>query len=386
MPTCGVCNYRYDYFVQNYCPRCRLRELVQAPNPHGPQAGKLKQQIRDRWTQILSQKDVDQGPFGICGMAAALHVLLLQRPQTASDLAAATFWDLWRGDTVIPDHPGLQEFPAGCGSFHIDLPYLIRRDAEMWHQQRPKLQKDVHDAAPGTQDRLDAEAALQAAPLFHQQHFTDFCVSRALGYLLKAADPSRYTTEKCDFNTYFGEPRIFGIGSRKYYTRAGNLALRTDTLAFILRDLLGANVTIAHNCIARNDPAEWEKYYRNREQWLHGVVRKQIGFDTHTKTLKTLQAGVQQMIDGIARALRNGSFVIAAIDARLINPGPPPPENLKFDHWVVIKSVGGTPNDYQLKIWSWARTFDVTGLTDEYAADHIYDLIVGRFWSGASSD
>jgi hypothetical protein len=297
-------------------------------------------------------------------MAAALHVLLLQRPQKASDLAAATFWDLWGDQVVIPGHPGLKEFPTPSGRrYHIDLPYLIRRHAQMWTQK--------HAAGAFLDPNL----------------FTDFCVSRALGYLLKVIAPGRYDSEKCDFNKFFGpQPTVAG---RKQFTRAGAFALRTDTLAFILRDILGAQeVTIAHNCIRQTDNKVWEKYYKHREYSLAGVERKKIGFDHTTNHLKTLEDGVSQMVNGIARELQQGKFVIAAIDARLIGPYAAPPGDLKYNHWVVIKRATRTlgpiySND--LKIWSWGQADDYTGKTDAEVRDSIYDLIVGRFWSPASA-
>lgn len=335
MPTCAQCGYSYSYHVQNYCPRCHLKRIA-----NGGHNTNLKMQITHRWSDITRAKDVNQGAFGICGMAASLRALLLQRPQRASDLAAATFWDLWQQDPVIPGHPGIKEFPtANCGMHHIDLPYLLRRHAQMWHHPDPNAQFPV------------------------PQYFTDFCVSRALGYLLKVTSPDRYDSEKCDFNQYFADPQT--VAGRKGFTRAGNLALRTDTLAYILRDLLGADVQIAHNNV---------DVHQTRQFWLNDVERKRI---------KT----PQQLIDGISRELRQGNFVIAAIDAHLIDAAPAHPEGLPFNHWVLIEHASRTQGPVyrsDLKIWSWGEAHDYKGKDDDELMDGIYDLVVGRFWSAAA--
>ena len=337
MPKCADCGYVYGHFVQNYCPRCHLKEMA-----YGMTNAFLKQRVSVRWGQILREKDVYQGPFGICGMASALHVLLTQRPHRASDLAAATFWDLWQNDAVISGHPGLKEFQtAKSGGHHIDLPYLLRRHAQMWHHPDPKV---------GPPD---------------QAHFTDYCVSRALGYLLKVTEPDRYDSEKCDFNRFLAEPQT-GAG-RKVKTRSGTLALRTDTVAYILRDLLGAEVEIAHNVGSFEQPHHF---------WLKDVTRKKINT-------------APQMIDGIQRELGQGKFVIAAIDATLILPGvleAVPPASLPYNHWVVIEGATRTmPNNNNLNIWSWGNADDYPGQTDDQVMHSIYSLIVGRFWSPAAA-
>jgi hypothetical protein len=299
----------------------------------------FKRRVSIRWGQILKDKDVDQGPFGICGMAASLHSLLLQRPQRASELAAATFWDLWQEQAVIPGHPGMKEFPtAKCGAHHIDLPYLLRRHAQMWHHPPPN------------------------APAPVPEYFTDFCVSRALGYLLKVTRPDRYDSEKCDFNQFFGEHQT--VAGRKKITRAGTLALRTDTVAFILRDLLGAQVEIAHNNV---------DLHRTRQFWLGDVERKRT-------------RNPQQLMDGISRELRERKFVIAAIDVHLISAGiAAHPEGLPYNHWVVIEGANRTAGGNNLKIWSWGETHDYQRITDDEIMDAIYDLIVGRFRFSASA-
>jgi len=295
---------------------------------------RLKHGIGHRWDQILRFKTVNQGPFGICGMAAALHALLLQQPETASNLAAATFCDIWQHEAVIHGHPGIKEFPtATCGRIHIDLPYLLQRHAQMWHNHSPDQQPDPNN-------------------------FTDFCVSRALGYLLKVTAPDRYNSEKCDFSKFFGDHQT--VSERKQLTRAGSLALRTDTVAYILRDILGADVEIAHNNV---------DVHKTREFWLHDIERKRI-------------RTCQQLVDGICRELANGKFVIAAVYASILGNSPQKPCSpaLPFDHWVVKKDVLKMPgHPTRFALWSWGTTTPFLERTDDVLINSIYDLVVGNF-------
>ena len=347
MPRCDKCGYVYGYHVQSFCPRCHLKEMAGGSDAQGKSKDLLKHGVGHRWQQILTLKNVNQGPFGICGMAAALHVLLLQDPKTASDLAAATFWDIWQHDTVIPGHPCMKEFPtASCGGLHIDLPYLLRQHAQMWHDHPSQLDDSHPDP----------------------KNFTDFCVSRALGYLLKATAPGRYDSEKCDFTRFFGDHQT--VAERKQFSRGGSLALRTDTVAYVLRDLLGAQVEIAHNNV---------DVHQTREFWLRDIERKRI------------KTG-QQLIDGISRALNQNKFVIAAVYASLLGNTPQKPSSpaLPYDHWVVIKDVLRMPaHPPRLVIWSWGKTdwgrtaantaTPFLERTEDVLMNSIYDLIVGNF-------
>ena len=357
MPKCSKCGYVYSYFVQRQCPRCHLCAMANVPvvktderakHPKGwvasqPHSGStaLKAAVENRWTEILgaqpAHKDLNQGYFGICGMAAALHVLLLKNAQRASELAAATFWDLWHDHVNMGGQNGLERFhTAHCGDHHIDLPYLLRRHGQMWKN---------HPAEQGV--RLKRE------------HFTDFCVSRALGYLLKVTRPDRYHQEKCDFNRFFGDEDGHEMG-RKHVTREGTLALRTDTVAFIVRDLLGANVAeIAYNAQLRRTP----------HHWLDGVTRN---YKNDAKAL----------VEEISDQLSWDKFVIASIDADYLDrPAPSRPlPGIPYNHWVVIEACHRSgPDKNQLTIWSWGNPFQPPDTTDKGILDSIYSVIVGDF-------
>ncbi len=372
MPRCPQCHYVYGQFVdtwQSCCPKCHLRTI-------GGHNSDLKAHIQARWAQILRDKDVNQGPWGICGMAASLHVLLCHKPDRASTLAAATFYDFWKD--VIPGYTNQKEFPtANRGKQHIDLPYIIRRHAQMWHEPVTPVAPLVGVArAVAAAAHAPVAVAPAAAPApaavpapvaqLRDLYFTDFCVSRALGYLLRQTAPMMYDYEKEKFSKKWETPS----DSRQKMTRGGSLALETDTVAYILRDLLGAKVKIVHRIKNESGVTTDAK----RTFFLPGVERLKID-----KIAGDRAAGTKGgMIDGIAEHVRSG-FVIAAIDHTLIDSSSPMTAGLNYDHWVVIKSANRIgANSNRLNIWSWgeAKDFD---RNDADLMSKIYDLVVGTF-------
>lgn len=385
MPECPDCGYVYSRFVQKECPRCHLSKMagvpvVKANDREGRHRGwaattagsgnqTLKAAVEARWTTIVSAPDnLSQGEFGICGMAAALYVLLKEKSDRASELAAATFWDLWHDHVNMGGKNGLEKFHAAKGGdYHIDLAYLLRRHAQKWDEKAADFDKRYKEAMlAGRVHRANEIRQEQAGMTTGMTTcFTDFCVSRALGYLFKVANPGRYNSEKCDFNKFFGEGDYTDT-VRKHSTRAGTFALRTDTVAFIVRDLLGANlVEVAYNNQLRQIPG----------YWLEGVDKQ------HPVTRKKLN-DAQELVTEIGHQLGAGNFVIASINAHFIQPAAPPdpPAGVPYNHWVVIEGCHRSgPDQNDLTIWSWGDTYHLTDQEDNELMESVYSLVVGNF-------
>jgi hypothetical protein len=378
MPKCPDCGYVYSLFVKKQCPRCHLSKMagvpvVKAMDREGRHRGwaattagsgnqTLKTAVQDRWQHVVNNPDdLSQGEFGICGMAAALHVLLPSRKLVVADqLAAATFWDLWHDHVNMDGQNGLEKFhTAHCGDIHIDLSYLLRRHAQKWDEKAAVFKKQYDEAILAGRVHRANEILQEQAGM--KECFTDFCVTRALGYLLKVTNPKRYHTEKCDFNKFFGEGD-YTADVRKRSTRAGTFALRTDTVAFILRDLLGANLEE----IAYND------HLRQGGYWLPGFAQ------ANRKKLN----GAPALMNEIGTQLGRHNFVIASINAHFIQDAAPkdPPAGVPYNHWVVIEGCQRSGLDHNdLTIWSWGSTFHPTDNSDHELLESVYSLIVGNF-------
>lgn len=384
MATCTKCGYHYDFFTdlwqKDRCPRCHLKAVFgegAGRAAAGAQHSIAWNQVNGRWNRILATRDVDQDAFGICGMAAALHVLIPRDPHTANQLAAATFYDLW-DDVIDTAHDAPEFHTAGQGKHRIDLAYLVRRHAENWRQKPPEVRAVAAGAGAAYNAQIAGHPlspqqtmAVQTAKLraIHER-FTDYCVSRALGYLLKVTAPARYNTEKCDFGKFFSGGTPNGE-QRKALTRSGTLALRTDTVVYIVRDLLGATVDqVAYNTTLRRTPG----------YWLQDVRR------TEFRDL----SGLFNLLSGVARPR---DFAIAAVDCSFMgrydrpSAGKPP-----YTHWVVIEgqrppipAAAGDAAHGVLNIWSWGDSHDHPAYGTAQGGrflgwmDHIYALIIGRF-------
>jgi hypothetical protein len=344
------------------CPSCAVWDTKAAIKY---EQGKYKASIAKRWSEILvNPVGLDQDCFGICGFSSCLYVLLMHTNRTkAQELYEATFAD------VIPAYHGKQFTPADGAPQSINFEYLAR-----------KYYASEIGAGWGT-----------------TQFFVDYCVPRALGYLLKKLDNSRYQCEKTEFNKEWGFPSPGSLGPPDYhaFTRAGNMAARSNNLAFVLTKILGAQgVTVWRKSGASADtlaPA------------VGGVAVKQFG---------TADGFLQIMKDNAA--IRR-SFAIVSV---LANTGPagefPGPEGtpeihspsrgdsgksgaaLKYNHWIVIESaqrilakttVGPQTSlkpktcqdeHIKMKIWTWAKTWEPT-ICKKHTISYIQDVITGHF-------
>jgi hypothetical protein len=325
----------------------------------------FKTAIEWRWNRLCNDATlVQQDCFGICGFSSCLYVLLMHTNQAkANELYEATFAD------VIPDFNGSQFTPAEGAPQTINFEYLTRKYF----------------------------ASEIGAGWGNTVYFVDYCVSRALGYLLKKLDHARYQAEKTEFNKEWGFPAPGSLGPPDYhaFTRAGNLAARSNNLAYVLTKMLGAQgVTVWRKSGASADTLA---------PMVGGVPVKQFG---------TADGFLQIMKDNAARP---HSFAIVSV---LANTGPgqefPGPgfteeihspsrgdsgksgAALKYNHWVVIESaqrilanptVGPRTSlkpkncedeHVKMKIWTWGNVWEPT-VCKKHTLSYIQDVITGHF-------
>jgi hypothetical protein len=308
-------------------------------------------------------------------MTSVVYVLLRKDQAKIDDLFSAIFVDI----------KGKGKFrTATKGDYGIDLSYLARG----------YMRKD-HKKVKAGQAALD------------EGFLVDYLLSRALGYLLKKTASDRYRSEKADFNVKFDThaPKNY-----KHVTRPGSLALRTRNVAYILKEILGAqNVHITKNA-SRPVPA-------------HPLARADAVAGVHEDTFNTA-AGLNQKFGFRFPSGDRTRFAIAAIFSDLLPsprratganrkydlqdniqvPGQPVGRTLnqvmvlrgahnpisaqsgrdnrdagmEYNHWVVIEGFNLTPNAAQFLIWSWGRYFRVD-VDPQYLMSYIQDVIFGRF-------
>jgi hypothetical protein len=290
---------------------------------------------------LAHPENLQQNPFGVCWMAAAVYSLIKYTNvphQSAKDLFRATFADF------IPQFEG-SKFPTPHGQQSIDFKYIVRR----YQQHLPMV---------------------GGAPM--PPHFVDFCICRALGYLLKKMAPSRYQGDKAEFSKMFStsNPRDY-----RGLTRYGNLAFRTNNLAFVLTEILGATVDeIACKNTADATPA-------NLRADPVASVANTTTFNTYLALRNKLTANMGP-----------GRFAIAAVFADLqrnrriytnsqgVTGGKDP--NLTFTHWVVIDQVNPVilvgQEHLSMRLWSWGR-YETPRVAQDNLLSYIQDVIFGHF-------
>ena len=202
-------------------------------------------------------------------------------------------------------------------------------------------------------------------------YFVDYCVSRALGYLLKKTAENRYNGEKVQFNTVF-DPG--GGGNYRNVTHAGNLALRTNNLAYILKDVVGAqNVHI----VSKNPPAV-------------AVAPAPAVPGVATTPFTTVAQLQNAFAAGLAPAK---SFAIAGIYADIVKNGhvnvaSAGHAGLSYNHWIVINAftstAAGAMNPVcanahvDLGIWTWAENYRPV-FARNHLLSYIQDVVFGHF-------
>jgi hypothetical protein len=354
------------FYTFGECPKCTKAHVT-------GQAHASYQSVLGRWGQLHANPDlIDQDQFGVCGMTSAVYLLLHHKPDLADDLLGATFAD------VFPAFANHHFTTARHQQVAIKFSDLTRRYRVMQKTQDAKANRGaaaahrVMMAHEAHQPPAQADVAKVSQDLRRVKTtcFVDYCVSRALGQVFKQVAEARYKGEKVRFNMEFDPHGNYGT-----WTHAGNLALRTHNLAFIMKEILGAlHVHIA----SKAGPAP--------------VVRlapQVSGVTTSTFTnLDQLDQQFQLRLTNVPK-----SFALAAIYASIVkdghigNPSPGNPDNprLAYNHWIVIKSftqqepAGGCPNGHSnVGIWTWGKNYTARICQDQVLS-YVQDVIFGQF-------
>jgi hypothetical protein len=361
------------------CPKC-LESEVKTQQYAKPT------DLQGRWQDLTSTPaKLNQDQFGICGMASAVYLLLRHNKSKAQELFDATFAD------VVPRNGSRTFNTANHEPIDIPFRYLARRyrlmeeakekdapnKANQWiNDQAAKMQTngvaqpkiDTWSSLMSTQPHIDQ---IKDAFRLSSTFFVDFCVSRGLGYVFKKVAKSRYEGEKREFNLEFSEPQP--IKDYRNFTHNGNLALRTNNLAFILKEILGAtNIHIASKQGSRQGSLPLAPEVK-------GVTSST--FDTAS----ALGGSFQNRLNG------GTTFALAAVYSDIVKQGTyvnkdsnkASNTSLAYNHWVVVNGfkersseVGLASTHAELNIWTWAEDFTVHVKKTELAS-YFNDVIFG---------
>lgn len=314
---------------------------------------------------------VDQDVFGICGTSAIVLGLAAFRPTILDALFAATFHEARPG--AAAENPGFRLLgPAALRAagtpdrVRISLRYLAR-----------KYQRMVENYVFKQSAKAEILAARQASE--QSQHVTpgyevDYALSRALGYLLWKTSPDRYRSEKLDFNAAFAP-----AGSLRDWSRVGNLALRTNSMAYILLAILGQRCSIVRG------PGPVDRIAPD----VPGVA---------SVSAETTAAMVAQLT-GL-----DGRLAIAAVFAEVLNDREPPPDGsdgpgqitkalvrkpaqqgFRYNHWIVISAASEDGEFLEVEGWSWAGDEQVR-IRKSVLTQYIVDLVIVEDWRMAPDD
>jgi hypothetical protein len=354
------------------CPKC-LEEEVK-----GNAYSKFSK-VQFRWSMLCANpRLLNQDQFGICGMSSAVYLLLKHDLTRASELHKATFADLFTGYKKC-------KFTVASGHAQISIPfrYLARRFRLMEEskQLEAPVQADKMVTAHFANKTANEEATFRASPDFadfvkqfevSDFHFVDFCVPRALGYVFKKVAKSRYEGEKREFNLEFSQNTQTNY---QEVTHLGNFALRTNNLAFIMRQILGADVRIASKTGGRTDVA--------LAPAVAGVAT------TNFSTVDDLMGEFKNHFPG------KGKFALASVFGDLCKQGDhiskdspagtKPGIRLAYNHWVVINgfspsgAIVGCGNKHaKLEVWTWAKDYSIQ-VCEGHLLSYIQDVIFGEF-------
>jgi hypothetical protein len=332
--------------------------------PYAAKAG-----VKARWQRLKTLPDgpdlVDQDAFGICGMASAVHILLRHAQGKAEALFQATYAD------VIHDYRGKVFTTAQHRCIAIDYTYLVRRWGLMEKAAHAGPLTDLEQEYLGAKPQRDFVCKPGDEANYH---FVDYCVSRALGYVLKKVNESRYRGEKLEFAPAFAKSH-----DHRQVTRAESLPLRTNNLAFIMKDILGAtDVHIA----SKDGPAPVVPLAPTVANVTQSKFRTFDELQAEFRRLNTPKSFALGAVYGhlINGGLRTGGHVAKAFT---------PPPNLGYNHWVVFKSldkraagavpaIACTQPHVHLEIWTWANNYDAY-LHEPDCLSYVQDVIFGHF-------
>lgn len=362
MPS--FCKSHMRFYTFGGCPSC-VEASVLGRNIAAPP------QLSGRWNQLVADPDlINQDRFGVCGMTSAVHLLLRHNPHLADQLFRATFAD------VIPAHAGTTFTTAQHQNVAVKFRYLARRYHLMEQDNAAKVAAAMRRVQTATAKGQQPSQADEGEIALQMQlcRFVDFCVSRALGYIFKKVAETRYNGEKADFNIAF-DP----AGQYRNITHLGTLALRTNNLAYIMKQILGAqHVHIASRAgggAAGPAPV---------------ALAPAVGGVTTSNF-----ANVTQLANEFGNRLAlPHSFALGAIYADIVKDdhvtvasGAGNNPNLAYNHWIVMNSfsrtaAGGEPGcahaHADIGIWTWADNYNAR-ICEPHAMSYVQDVIFGHF-------
>jgi hypothetical protein len=299
-----------------------------------------KELVKTRYELICANpSEINQDQFGICGMTSIVYLLLLQHRSRADELYKATFGDVLGAD-------GSDKFTTATGAqVRISLRYLCR-----------KYQRFVDEYVFSKNEEAKVKKALYD-PKANTALFVDYCLSRALGYVLWKVDPNRYLCEKLQFNLEFSP-----VGVIQDWSRVGNLALRTNNLAYMAVHIVGAaEVTILRN-------------KRGRALESHFSAASPPTINTTEREFTT----ADELIDE-CKVLSPKQYALAAIFAELVGATPNTNVKLGYDHWIVIQEIRAkSPTEVEMTYWTWGKSRKGTKKKDQLIRC-VQDLIIVKW-------
>lgn len=363
MPS--FCSTHKIFYRYGECPKC-IESRLKQKNYTSSAA------VTGRWGQLVANPDlINQDQFGICGVTSAVYLLLRFKVNMAYDLYYGTFAELFPNDQAFK---GKKFTTANHQNIKIKFRYLTRRFLAMELDKAPKaaaaahreMMRGVHGVLPDAGDQWQLASQQR---LIQGTNFVDFCLSRALGYVFKETASRRYSGEKAEFNAAF-EP--LNQDHRKI-TRIGNLALRSNNLAFVMKEILGAQqVHIAR----KTGP----------------VAAVPLAPPVAGVSSANFANVAQLALEFQNRLAAPNTFALAAIYADIVNNGhvnaaSAQDPTLTYNHWIVINGfnhavaggVGGCLNGHvNLNVWTWAQNYNPQ-ICDNHALSYIQDVVFGRF-------
>lgn len=346
--------------------------------------------VRGRYAHIQkTPTSIAQDAFGICGTTSIVFCLLSKNPARADDLFRATFSEVF-GD-------GSDAFKTSKGAAQrISLRYLARKYQRMFdnyvtHEaaraqvMETRKYGKLAAAIEGTKDEkrrtvfenafsdlIAPEKSVAKSeysgtfPIF----FVDYCLSRGIGYMFWKLAQSRYMAEKLEFNASFAPAGVLSD-----WSRVGHLALRTNNLAFILKDIIGCEFEV-FRCTA----------FLNPQAALLPLAPEVEGVKT---------TWVSDIGDGLA-SVGSGAWALASVfgDIAKAEPTAKGPSARSgadkgqiYNHWVVIQEAEVSETEVRLTLWTWGGAERLGGsairnvvIAREHLASYLQDLVVVSSW------
>jgi hypothetical protein len=318
---------------------------------------------------------LNQDCFGVCGMASAVYVLARDNPTKANELFEATFADL-----INPANPP-KFATANYGNKGIKFRNIYRRYA--YQQERAKEAKKIPHLIPDTYKDFRGPAYKGFLRPPDKTFFVDHCICRALGYLMKLTDQKRYTDEKSRFALEFTPPGM----DYKAATRFGTLPLRTNNVAFILKQILGAKNVVISKKVAPLD-GTLPAWLKDGEQYATPDSARAKAVDGVTYNTFSDVAELAAEFAKHSDLTRGNDFAVAGVfaDISYTKGGPSkrkPNKNLTFSHWVVIEGFQPKPTtaETNITIWTWGKYYLPT-IKNDVLLSFIQDVIFGKLPTG----